>query len=320
MLPPLSAPDFDAATAYPEVAVLRTALGAGDWPAVRRLWDSLDWAGRSELAGAVGDISRPAEVEHLVGVLEAASRDDPADPAAGAMLGAHLVAAGWRIRSGYQARYVSADQFTRFHEHLRRADEVLAEATARNPGNVTAWQYRVTIARGLQTGLAEARRRYDRAVRTDPHHVRTELSYQQMICPKWDGSWELLHEFSRERMLAAPEGAHNAVLVPLGHLEHWLELDDKKDAAYLRSKAVRDEIYEAAHRSVWHPAFQRTVGWVHVMNVFAGLFSLLDDHRAALSQFAALGPLATGSPWNYIGGDEGPTFMWRRNMAIMGAK
>ncbi|WP_033343683.1 hypothetical protein [Catenuloplanes japonicus] len=315
----LPVPDFDAATAYPEVGVLRAALAAGDWPAVRRLWDSLDWAGRGELAHAAGDVERPGETEHLVTVLRAALQADAADPAAGALLGRHLIAAAWRIRSGARAQYVSGDRFARFHAELRRAEEVLIEATARNPGNVTAWQARVTIARGLQVGLAEARRRYDKAARIDPHHLDTELSYQQMVCPKWDGSWELLHAFSRERMLAAPEGALNAVLVPVAHLEHWLELSEEEDTAYLRSKAVRDEIYEAAHRSVWHPAFRRTIGWVYVTNVFAGIFSLLEDQRAAAGQFAALGPLASRFPWSYIGRDEGETFMWRRSMAINGA-
>ncbi|MFI5840752.1 hypothetical protein ACIA8K_13690 [Catenuloplanes sp. NPDC051500] len=316
MHPPLPVPDFDAATAYPEIGVLRSALGAADWTAVRRLWDGLDWAGRSQLVDAVSDIERPGEVEHLVAMLRAALDADPGDPVAGAMLGAHLVSAGWRIRSAARARFVSQDQFRRFHEHLRRAEGVLIEATARNPENVAAWEWRITSAMGLQLGQDEARRRYDRVARVAPHHLRAQSGLLQLLCPKWSGSWEAVHTFARERMLAAPEGAHNAVLVATAHLEHWLELESGEDAAYLTSQPVREELYEAARRSVWHPEFRRTVGWVYVMNMFAGLFSLLEDHRATAGLFAALGPLATESPWSYLGRNEGETFMQRRAESI----
>ncbi|GAB7049927.1 hypothetical protein [Catenuloplanes indicus] len=319
MLPPLPAPDFDAATPYPEIAALRTALGAGDWPAVRRLWDAADWAGRSHLVSAASDIERPAEAARLRIVLQTALDADAGDPAAGAMLGAHLVSAGWRIRGSGYARTVSQRQFTDFHEHLRRAEGALIEATARNPENVAAWQWRITSAMGLQLGADEARRRYDRVARVDPHHLKAQASLLQLLCPKWSGSWEQAHTFARERMLAAPEGAHNAVLVLDAHLEHWLSLPGVEDAAYLTSEPVRAEIYEAAHRSVWHPAFRRTVGWVWVLNMFAGIFTMLEDHRAAAGLFAALGPLASRSPWNYLGRDPGETFVRRRADAIAGA-
>ncbi|MDP9797905.1 hypothetical protein J2S43_006417 [Catenuloplanes nepalensis] len=320
MHPPLPAPDFDAATAYPEIGVLRAALAAGDWPAVRRLWDRLDWAGRSHLAVAVGAIARPAETAHLINVLRAALAADPGDPAAGPMLGSHLISAGWRVRGASRARYVSERQFREFHEHLRRAEAVLIEATARDPENVAAWQMRVTSARGLELGAEEAQRRYDRLARTDPHHLNAQTSLLQMLCPKWSrGPWDRVHTFARERMLAAPEGAHNAVLVVDGHLEHWLDLPGGEDGEYLMSQPVRDEIYAAAYRSVWHPAFRRTFGWVYVLNMFAGVFTMVGDHRAAAGLFAALGPLATESPWDYLGGNPGETFVTRRAAAIAGA-
>ncbi|GAB7041964.1 MULTISPECIES: tetratricopeptide repeat protein [Catenuloplanes] len=320
MLPPLPAPDFDAATPYPEIGALRTALGAGDWPAVRRLWDAADRAGRAQLVAAIGDIERPAETAHLVTVLNAALAAEPGDPAAGAMLGAHLVSAGWLIRGSGWARSVSERQFTDFHGYLRRAEGVLIEATARNPDNVAAWQWRITVAMGLQLGADEARRRYDRVARVDPHQLNAQAGLLQLLCPKWSGSWEQVHTFARERMLAAPAGAHNAVLVVDAHLEHWLSLPSGEDAAYLTSQPVRDEIYEAAHRSIWHPEFRRTVGWVWVLNMFAGIFTMLEDHRAAAGLFAALGPLATRSPWTYLGRDPGETFVRRRADAIAGAR
>jgi hypothetical protein len=86
------------------------------------------------------------------------------------------------------------------------------------------------------------------------------------------------------------------------HIEHWLDLDTHSARhAYLRSDAVRGEVYAAAHRSVWHPDFHRTHGWVSVMSTFAAVFALLDDMPAVGSLFTALGDLATEWPWQYIG-------------------
>ncbi|MDP9797901.1 hypothetical protein J2S43_006413 [Catenuloplanes nepalensis] len=282
-----STPDFDPASAYPEVGLLRAALRDGDWPAVRALYDPMGWDGRALLVREAADAGD---------LLQRVAAEDPADGAAAAMLGCHLVVAGWRVRGSGSAQFVTREQWTGFHDHLRRADAVLSAATAHDPGNLTAWQQRVKVARGLEMGQAEARRRYDRVAAIDPHHRDTQSLYLQQLAPKWSGDLATMHGFARERMLAAPEGAHNAVLVAEAHLEHvFIE-----GVEYLRTAEVRAQLHEAAERSVWHPAFRRTPGWVVVLNHFAGAFAAAGENAAAARVFGDLGPFATDLPWDYL--------------------
>jgi hypothetical protein len=291
-LPP---PVFDLAAAYPEVGRLQAALTARDWSGVRSIVDAAPEPGRTSLIRVAGD------TDGLEPFLAEAHARDPEDAVASAMLGGYLIAVGWKVRSTYRAEHVSAVQFRTFHDYLRRAEQVLIDAAARTPAEVAVWHQRLISARGLELGLSEARRRYDRLAAYQPHHLPAQSQLLQSLCPKWSGTWEQAHAFARERMLAAPAGAHNAVLVPYAHVEQWSSEDD--DAAgerYLAGQPVRDSIYEAASRSVWDPGFRHDYGWVHVRSTFAMAFSLLGDERAAAGQFAALGHLGSRDPWNYF--------------------
>ncbi|MFI5840755.1 hypothetical protein ACIA8K_13705 [Catenuloplanes sp. NPDC051500] len=285
-----STPDFDAAGAYPEVGSLRAALRSGDWAAAREIYDPLGWDGRALLVAEGGEVRDAGDL------LRRVVAADPADGAAAAMLGCHLVRAAWRVRSSAPAKHVGADQFRGFHDLLRQADVVLATATGQDPGNLAAWQQRVIVARGLELGQGEARRRYDRAAAIDPHHRATQTSYLQQLCPKWSGDLRTLHGFARERMLTAPAGAHNAVLVVDAHLEQLLS----DGAEHMRSADVRAQLHEAADLSIWHPDFRRTPGWVAVLNYFAAGFAAAGEDRAAARVFTELGPHATDLPWNYL--------------------
>lgn len=287
---------FDPAAVAPELVPLRAALSRRDWTAARAVLDSVGPAARSALIRLCGE-------EHGVEpFLQYVLSRDPDDTTAAAMLGAHYIDKGWKLRSSYQAEHVSDEQLARFHECLRQAEQVLIDAAARNPGDCAVWVLRLPTARGLQLGLSEARRRYDRLALYDPHHLPGQSHLLQSLCPKWGGTFEQVHAFARERMLAAQPGTHNARLVADAHLERWLDLDHgEAGRQYLMSEPVRAELYEAAHRSVWHPAFRRTTGWVSVMNSFAMLFSLMGDDAAAAGLFVALGGLSTEHPWDYLG-------------------
>jgi hypothetical protein len=245
-------------------------------------------------------------------------RRDPADSTAAAMLGNHLINVGWSIRTAARAQHVSADQFASFHDWLRKAEAVLMDGIARNPGDPALGTARLTSARGLQLGLAETRRRYDKLVAADPHHLPGQLQFLQRLCPKWSGSWEMLHAWCREAMLAAPPGAQQGVLVAEGHLEHWLGSGDEQ-RRYLTGEPARTELYEAAYRSVWHPEFRREIGWVRTVSTFAMLFSVIDDQRAVASLFAMLGDLASEHPWDYLADDVPAEIRKRRRKAMSAA-
>ncbi|MEU4239405.1 hypothetical protein [Actinoplanes sp. NPDC026619] len=286
---------LDAASAYPEVNNVLAALRGRDWSAVRAVLDAAPPVGRSILIRAAAD--EAGLEEFLRYVLSA----DPDDTAAAAMLGMHLIDIGWKIRSGARAQHVSGDQFVAFHDWLRRAEVVLLEGVARRPDDPALWVARLTSARGLELGLAETRRRYRKLAAIDPHHLPGQNQYLQRLCPKWSGSWELLHAWCREEMLAAPPGAVQGALVVDGHIEHWLELDSGADLTYLRNRPVRQEIDEAAQRSVLHPDFRHDYGWVQAASSFAMAYSVLGDRTAAASMFTLLGDLGTDLPWCYVG-------------------
>ncbi|MFC3989128.1 hypothetical protein [Actinoplanes siamensis] len=290
-------PVLDPAAAYPKIAELRSALDSRDWSAARSLLDTAEPVERGYLIQAGGAHSGREDL--LRGVLAG----QPADSTAGALLGQQLIQAGRTVRTARRARDVSREQSAAFHDKLRQAEIVLIDAAARTPDDPAVWTARITTARGLRLGRSEARRRYDRLAGIDPHFLPGQSEFLRQLCPKWGGDWPLAHAFARESADAAPPGTLNPVLVAEAHLEHWAGLDGDAAAQreHLCADPVRGELYEAAKRSVWHPEFRRTHGWVSVMSTFAMAFALLDDMPAVASMFTALGDLATGQPWSYLG-------------------
>ncbi|WP_433529413.1 hypothetical protein ACQPYA_24375 [Micromonospora sp. CA-263727] len=289
---PLPPPEFSAAAAYPQVSAGRAALAAGDWPALRALLEEQDPHGRTFLVDDVGGTPDAGKFLHDV------HTEHPEDPLAGTLLGAYLIGAGWRIRSAKRAQYVSQQQFAQFSDHLCRAEQVLIDVTARHPAEVTAWAQRITSARGLEAGQAEARRRYDRLAAHEPHHLAAQTQLLQQLCPKWGGSWERAHAFVRECVEAVPPGAPNAVLVVEAYLEQALHHGKASVAGeFLRGQRARAEIHDAARRSIWHPEFRHGWDWVSVRSTFALAFALMQEWTPAAQQYAALGNL--GSTWMY---------------------
>jgi hypothetical protein len=106
-----------------------------------------------------------AGVERLL--TEVASRDD-SHTLPQVLLAARHISMGGQARTGLRARHASRNQFAVFHDHLRRAEQLLIEVVAREPANAMAWALRVTTAMGLELGQSEARRRYDRLAASYP--------------------------------------------------------------------------------------------------------------------------------------------------------
>ena len=306
---------FDPAGAYPEVTALRAALGRRDWAACRAVLDAAPPAGRTML------IRWASEDRGIGDFLRAVLDADPGDSGAAAMLGQHLIDVGWSIRTRARAQHVGREQFVAFHQWLRQAEAVLIDAAARHPEDPALWAARLLSARGLEVGLAESLRRYDRMAAADPHHLPGQAELLQTLCPKWSGTWDLLHGWAREAVLAAPPGSVQGTLVAEAHLEHWADLDEGVASwSYLPSEPVRWSILEAAERTVFHPGFaRRDFGWVRAASSFAMVFSLMDDQRSAARMFGLLGELAAPFPWSYLTGDPAANVRARRAKALAAA-
>jgi hypothetical protein len=307
--PPLP-PTTDPAVAYREVADFRAAFQARNWTAIRAVLGAVDRSGRTRL---IWDVTSNHDTRVYLQELHDA---DPSDTLVAAMLGSCLVDYAWEIRTALRAEHVSREQFQRMHQILRRAEPILIDAAAYDPTDCAVWATRLSTAMGLELGQSESRRRYDRLAETDPHHLPAQSALLQRLAPKWGGSYDAMHAFALEAMRSAPPGAHNGSLVPEAHLEHLSWLEGEEYQRYCQDPRVNQEIREAGARSVLHPAFQRSYGWVGAHNMFAAGFSVIGDHAAAAPHFRAVGHLASEAGWSYFGDDSIAAFRKHRDLAF----
>ena len=298
------------AAAFPEFTQLGIDMGLRDWPAVETFFGQLvNWDDK------VFAVWQVAEVPNGEVFLYQLVEEEPAAILPRVLLAGALISRGWAIRSTQRAQHVSREQFAAFHEHLRGAEEVLIDATARAPEDVSAWTLRLVTARGLELGQAEARRRYDQAAKHHPSVYAAQTQLLQQLCPKWSGTFEAMHAFARDCAASSAPGGLSPTLVVEAHLERWLELESGKDTEYLRQPEVLEEIRLAASQSVWHPDFHSRYGWLRAHNQFAMVFSVVGDYASAVPHFRALGHLATESPWQYLGAPV-PMFEYHRAKAL----
>lgn len=279
----------------PALVPLRTAALEGDWAATRAFFTGLD--SPEKVTFASGLLARRHGVETY---LEEAAAALPADPLPRTLLADRYVRIGWDIRSAARAKDVSREQFDRFHDWLRKAERLLIEVCAEQPGYAPAWTIRLLTARGLELGQSEARRRYDRLSAVQPHAYRAQTLLLQQLCPKWGGSWDAAHGFAQECATRAPNGSYAGVLVADAHIEHWLDLDSGEDAAYLRGIPVRDDLRHAAQVSVLHPDHRPDWHETAAHSTFALAFCLGGHFADAARHFAALGDRVTDFPWAYL--------------------
>ncbi|MDQ0794510.1 hypothetical protein [Streptomyces sp. B1I3] len=307
--PPIRA-EFDPCVTIPSLADLRAALRDDDWATVEAYFEFLEHEEDRAVAARIVDGTSTSQR-----LLERTVAAQPRSALARTLLARRYIVVGWDIRSSYRAEHVSREQFRQFHEWLRRAEQLLIDVCAEYPDHALAWGARLTTALGLELGLSEARRRYERLAEHHPHHISAQSSLLQQLCPKWGGSWEEAHGFARACLESAPPGSHAGRLVAEVHLERWLDDSDNGHSTYLRSAGVRDEILAAAARSVQHPDYRPGFDWVHDHNTFAGALCLGGHHREAAPFFRTLGDRATASPWHHAG-DKEVQFLKHRRTAL----
>lgn len=301
-------PSFDTFENLPELLPLRTAAANGDWASTAAFFTALDSVEKWSFSSSV-----LADIEGVEGYLHQAATALPGDPLPRTLLAERYIRIGWNIRSNARAQHVSRDRFDRFHEWLRRAEQLLIEVCAEQPAYAPAWTARVLSARGLELGQSEARRRYDRLSAHHPHHFPAQTQLLQKLCPKWGGSWEAAHGFAQECASAAPNGSHAGALVAFAHLEHWLELDGVERTAYMRGLPVRDDLRFAAQVSVLHPDYRPGWHWIGAHSAFAMAFSLGGHFDDAARHFAALGNRGTEFPWSYLADPKASFVKFRKS-------
>jgi hypothetical protein len=210
----------------------------------------------------------------------------------------------WEARGGGRARTVNEDAWPLFHARLIEADRDLAAAAALDERDPTPWAQSVSVAMGLSLGQPELRRRFDEAHRRDPLNGAACVNMIHATSRKWGGSNDAMLQFARWASGEAPDGDSVHKVVALAHIEMWL--DSPKGEAqqgYFRSPAVRQEVMDAARRSILSRNYappSRALSWAD-RNVFAFCFRLMHDYAAQLDQMRLIGPHVVSFPWSYQG-------------------
>ncbi|MFE1875964.1 hypothetical protein ACFW9N_34760 [Streptomyces sp. NPDC059496] len=316
-LPPPGRPVFEPADRIPSLAALRTAARSKEWDAITSAFAGL--RDEDDRALACRTVAETSGTELFL--RETANRL-PRDPLARTLLADRLIQTGWQIRSSHRAEHVSQQQFNDFHAHLRRAELLLIDVCAEHPEYALAWYLRVITSRGLQLGVGETRRRYDRLAEHHPHHFSGQSQLLQQICPKWGGSWEAVHGFAQECTQNAPAGSPTGALTAMAQMEHYLEVAEKGGTraaeTYLREPDNHARLLDAAARSVLHPAFRADAHHaVNAHSAFAAAHSAAGRPAEAAPHFRALGNRASVFPWCYLGtGDHESEFVRHRKTAL----
>ena len=278
------------ADGYPESIRLADAVSAGDRDGVVAALAAIPAAGdRGCVQRLVAASCRRIDVETRdIGSPEGRSV---------AVLAAHgLVVQAWTARGTGSSDETSPGQFRRFRDLLVRAERILVNVVAADPGHADAWDLRIVTARGLGLGLGEIRRRHQRLVELAPTHLPAHQDMLVALCPRWFGTWPEAFEHAREVSAAAAPGSLGAALILIAHLEGWVE----KGPDYLAQDAVVDEVVEAGRASVFHPDFVPVPGWREVHASFALFFSLVGMTGHAAAHFRELGDHHVEGPWSYL--------------------
>jgi hypothetical protein len=220
--------------------------------------------------------------------------------------GALYVRSAWEARGDRRGKYVTRDAALSFHQRLILADRDLAAAAELDPRDPTPHAESIWVALGLSLGQPELHRRFTEVNRRHPWHCGAYRAVSQGAGPKWGGSFDTLFKLAQQVLDQAPEGHSVHAFVPTVHFERRVHFGVQKDAtaadrdSYFRSPSVREQINQAARKSVGSPAYQPGHQAISDRNMFSMAFWLLGDYRAQLEQMKLTGPVISSVPWNYM--------------------
>jgi len=283
-----------------ELAALRAAVVAADWPAAEAILRPC--RERGDHARLTWLISG---VENIAGnFMPTLPTAQPDNALALTVAGAREVTRAWEARTGARASQVSQEQFQTFHDRLRTAEAHLYAAVEADPESAAPWYFLTTASRGLEHGHEVTRRRFDAGDRRAPGHLAMHAAMLQQVSAKWSGSHEQMHDFARQSLATAAPGSSLGALTASAHIEHWLDLPRTERYGYIRSGEVVAELHRAADASVLHPAFAPTESPCNALNSFAMAFWLAGRHDTAGELFRRIGDRPTRLPWAYAGSPE----------------
>ena len=289
---------IDPTAGDPRAARLIEAVRSDDPHAVRAALDvPLDAAERERL------LSIMTAVEGHPEVFDAWVDVEPDSQLALLARGAYGVSFAWQARGADRAERVEEDAWEVFFDRLRVAAEDLWRAAELDPADPVPWTNLLISGRGLQVPKEEERMRYEELQQRAPWLLEAQLQTLHFLCKKWFGSDEESLAFARNVDRDAPTGSSARAVVPMAHIELWLDLHDREGGgdpdAYKQRTDVRDEIRAAAERSVFADGFEDDLRTVPALNAFAMGLGMFGDEEGARALVQRLGTRRTEFPWAY---------------------
>ncbi|SNS65837.1 protein of unknown function [Asanoa hainanensis] len=287
---------IDSAQGDPRARALIDALDGRDWQTTRDLFAAAE---EPDARAYLMEIAAKVDgVQDWIGQWVDA---EPESTLPLLVQGCHAVNWAWEARGAQRAKYTKDEQFREFFRRLVVAENLLDEVIDRDPDDVTARTWLVMASRGRQVPPDEAQARFDAVVKRHPGHVVAHEHRLQYLCAKWFGSDDEMFAFAREATAQAPDGSLLPELVAIAHIEKWMSLPGGEDDAYMAGPEVGKEIVAAADRSVLHPAFTPSFGWVPRANALAMGLRMSGELETAARVFDLIGDQVGGWTWTYFG-------------------
>jgi hypothetical protein len=222
----------------------------------------------------------------------------------------------WAARGGGRASTVKEDAWDVFHQRLVAADRDLAQSAAVDDGDPLPHVMGIWVAMGLSLGQQEVWRRFEEASRRDPLNLSACYAMIQATAKKWGGSNEAMLKFARSVSARVPDGDSRHKMVPLAHIEQWLDTPKPAQLTYFQDEAVKSEIRTVASRCVLSPLYSGGLVEPSDRNVFAFCFYLMRDYEAQLEQMRLIGDRITAAPWQYQGRPPGGKYVRAKERAL----
>jgi hypothetical protein len=277
----------------PDAQRFKRELAHGRWQEFHDFLEgTTDWATRHWYVLQLSEIStRPIWADQWV-----AARPASAIPLL--FRGSHAIKWAWQARGSGGASTVAREAWPVFRSRLVAANEDFSRAAAHDPRDPCPWAASLPAVRGLSLGQVEGRLRFEEAHRRDPWNLYACVDMIQLTAQKWGGSHEAMFEFARSASAQAPEGSSTHRVIPLAHIEKWLDLRNARlgNHLYFRQAKVRSEIYAAAAKSIQSPRYRDGLPSWADRNAFAFCFDLMRDVTATREQMKIIGSRIT-YPW-----------------------
>ncbi|GAA1955817.1 hypothetical protein [Amycolatopsis minnesotensis] len=169
----------------------------------------------------VGELGKAGaeQLESLGGLLE----EHPGDPDLLLLLGAALAAAAGKARGSAVASALSGNQVRDMFSLGQEARQHLHAATEAAPEDPVPWSVLMRLAQFAPGHDGEWREAFAEVTKRAPLLYRANVTALACLTRKWHGSEAEQVAFARERAAAVPDGHPVLALVPLSHIESYVD-------------------------------------------------------------------------------------------------